>query len=99
MGSSGNTEVNSQEFTDSRNAGEVAMDAQSEAGSEDEVWVTETSEMVHYSFVTETVRIVETDDDGNEVVEEVVKYYYEHGNEVTDLSNSMLSMLHSPSVQ
>merc|ERR1712212_381893 len=56
-------------------------DSESNADQE-ELWVTETSEMVT-SFVTETVRKTKIDEDGNEVIEETVRVWGAEGREVS----------------
>lgn len=60
---------------------------------QEEVWVTETSEMVT-SFVTETVRKTKLDEHGNEVVEEIVRVIGADGREV---SPDVATLMRSPS--
>ena len=57
---------------------------------QEDVWVTETSEMVT-SFVTETVRQTKVDEHGNEIVEETVRVLGADGLEVNpDIANSLM---------
>jgi len=67
-------------------------DSESNADQE-ELWVTETSEMVT-SFVTETVRKTKIDEDGNEVIEETVRVLGADGREV---SPNIVTLMRSPS--
>merc|ERR1719394_1300245 len=82
------------ESTDFQVVSNVQSDSESTSDAEnEEVWVTETSEMVT-SFVTETVKKTEIDEDGNEVVVETVRVLGADGKE---LSPDMALLMRSPS--
>merc|ERR1719228_1391360 len=82
------------ESTDFQEVSNVQSDSESTSDAEnEEVWVTETSEMVT-SFVTETVKKTEIDEDGNEVVVETVRVLGADGKE---LSPDMALLMRSPS--
>merc|ERR1719209_396598 len=82
------------ESTDLQEVSNVQSDSESTSDAEnEEVWVTETSEMVT-SFVTETVKKTEIDEDGNEVVVETVRVLGADGREI---SPDMALMMRSPS--
>merc|ERR1719334_345518 len=78
------------ESTDIKDAEADQSDSESDA---EEVWVTETSEMVT-SFVTETVRKIRLDEHGNEVVDETVRVLGPDGKEV---SSDIVTLMRSPS--
>merc|ERR1719369_768384 len=81
------------ESTDIKDAEADQSDSESDEDQE-EVWVTETSEMVT-SFVTETVRKIRLDEHGNEVVDETVRVLGPDGKEVwvTETSEMVTSFV------
>merc|ERR1719383_569477 len=79
------------EFADVHETSTAPSDSEtSSTTDQEEVWVTETSEMVT-SFVTETVRKTKVDEFGNESVEETIRVLGPDGREVNpDIANSLM---------